>query len=185
MLARQVICHYERNWGPPSRRASFSHDTGSIRVFKWSADRTSEGVALYATIGASDRIVDHRHRDHRVEYILGLLPEQDDAASPLSRLGSYGDRSGSSVLEGDTLSFTEPLWPGSELCALLVMRSREPLLPLLSTPDGPHVEFLQAIPLHATEVDAKSRLGSETLLARWEEARVPFWDPMRAPSVPH
>ncbi|MGO9891444.1 MAG: suppressor of fused domain protein [Solirubrobacteraceae bacterium] len=43
-------------------------------------------------------------------------------------------------------------------------------------PDGLHVEFLQAIPLFDPELEFKRKHGAHTLLRRWEESGVRFWD---------
>ena len=46
---------------------------------------------------------------------------------------------------------------------------------------GVHVEFLQAIPIYESERRFKNQHSAETLLERWEDAQVRFWDPRRAP----
>jgi hypothetical protein len=43
------------------------------------------------------------------------------------------------------------------------------------------VEFLQVIPIYESERAFKVQSDADALLARWEKAAVPFWDPERAP----
>jgi hypothetical protein len=63
----------------------------------------------------------------------------------------------------------------------LVLRPLGDLIPPLELPDGLHVEFLQATPIFDSELAYKSGHGAESLLRRWEESGVPFWDPNRSP----
>ncbi|MGH9139339.1 MAG: BlaI/MecI/CopY family transcriptional regulator [Acidimicrobiales bacterium] len=69
---------YRAHWGEPSRRARFEVGEFDIEVYKWAADANPEGVALYATVGASGRPMVGRDVNHRVEFFLGLVPERDD-----------------------------------------------------------------------------------------------------------
>jgi hypothetical protein len=64
--------------------------------------------------------------------------------------------------------------------AFLLLRPRAEVVPPLAVRGGPHVEFLQAIPLFASEISYKTRHGAESLLGAWEQAAVAFWDPARS-----
>jgi hypothetical protein len=59
--------HYRELWGEPSRVAEHIFRRQAFQIWKWDADRTAEGVALYATIGASAhpicRLAKHRDAD--------------------------------------------------------------------------------------------------------------------------
>lgn len=176
---------YRAHWGEPSRRAPFEVGELSIEVYKWAADANPEGVALYATIGASAWPLAGRDPNHRVEFFLGLAPERDDVASALAALGLYSAREGVALDHGDTVPADGPLWPGTPMETLLVLRPLRDFLPPpppLELPDGLHVDFLQAVPLFDAEGAFKAEHGAAALLDRWEKAGVPFWNPERAPA---
>jgi hypothetical protein len=173
---------YRAHWGEPSRQARFEVGEFDIEVYKWAADANPEGVALYATIGASARPMVGHDPNHRVEFFLGLVPERDDVASALAALGLYSAREGVALDHGHTVPADGPLWPGTPMRTFIVLRPLSDFLPPLELPDGLHVDFLQAVPLFDAERAFKSEHGAEALIERWEQAGVPFWDPERAPA---
>jgi hypothetical protein len=185
VLADAVRDLYRARWGEPTRQAHFEVDEFAIDILKWDADANPEGVTLYATVGASTRPLAGRDPDHRVELFVGLLPAQDAIASPLAALGLYSTREAVALDHGHTVPAGGPLWPGSSMHTFLVVRSRDDFLPPLELPDGLHIEFLQAIPLFDPELEFKRKHGADTLLRRWEESGVRFWDSDRElePSV--
>jgi len=174
---------YRAHWGEPSRQARFEVGEFDIEVYKWAADANPEGVALYATIGASARPMAGRDPSHRVEFFLGLVPERDDVASALAALGLYSAREGTELDHGHTVPADGPLWPGTPMQTFLVLHPLSDFLPPLELPDGLHVDFLQAVPLFDAERAFKAEHGAEALLARWERDGVPFWNPERAPAL--
>lgn len=169
---------YRARWGEPARTARFEVAGFAIEVLKWDADATTEGVTMYATVGASAWPIVGRAASHRVEYFLGLLPACDDVASAFAALGLYAAREGVEVDHGHTVPAGGSLWPGTGMSAFLVVRPLADFLPPFEMPDA-HVDFLQAIPLYESERAFKAVHGAEALLERWERAGVPFWDPRR------
>lgn len=174
---------YRAHWGEPSRQARFEVGEFDIEVYKWAADANPEGVAIYATVGASSRPMVGREPNHRVEFFLGLVPERDDVASALAALGLYSARKGAALDHGHTVPADGPLWPGTQMQTFLVLHPLSDFLPALELPDGLHVDFLQAVPLFDAERAFKSEHGAEALLDRWQNAGVPFWNPERAPAL--
>jgi len=174
---------YSARWGEPSRRARFEVGEFNIEVFKWSAGANPEGVALYATLGASERPMVGRDPNHRVEFFLGLVPERDEVADALAALGLYAAREGTALDHGHTVPAAGPLWPGTQMRTFIVLRPLSNFLPALELPVGVHVDFLQAVPLFDAERAWKSEHGTEALLQRWERDGVPFWSADRAPGV--
>jgi hypothetical protein len=174
---------YRAHWGEPSRRARFEFGEFDIEIDKWAADANPEGVAIYATVGASERPMMGRDPNHRVEFFLGLAPERDDVASALAGLGLYSAREGVPVDHGHTVPAVRPLWPETQMQTFLVLHPLRDFLPPLELPEGLHVDFLQAVPLFDAERAFKSEYGAEALLERWERAGVPFWNPERAPAL--
>jgi hypothetical protein len=148
-----------------------------VEVYKWDPEATPEGVALYATIGASELPLVGHDPAHRAEFFVGLLPAKDDIARPLAMLASHSAHEKTALDHGHTVIFLEPFWAGTSLRTFLVMRPVSEILPTLGLPGGVHVEFLQAIPLFQSELAFKKANGAEALLRRWEESGVPFWDP--------
>jgi len=177
VLATQVQEHYVSAFGRPDREAAFTAGELSIAVLKWSAETHPEGVAFYATLGAS-AFTPADAPEHRTEFFAGLLPENDGIAASLADLGSYPLREGRAIREGDTLSVGEPLWPGTEMTCYWVTRTASPVLAPLALPDL-HVEFLQAIPLYESERRHLRSIGADEFLSAWEARTVPFWDPNR------
>ena len=171
-------------WGDPTRTAKFEVQGLSIEVWKWAAEATGEGVDIYVTVGASEAsphsVGEH---SHRAEFMLGLRPGPDAVASPFAALGLYGQRNGVNVTGGDTVPSDGPLWPGTEMMAFLVL-DQEEVLPPIQLVDGCHVHFLQAIPLHESELVFKRSQGMEALMGWWESKQMPFWESVREPEVP-
>ncbi|MFL5863686.1 MAG: suppressor of fused domain protein [Solirubrobacteraceae bacterium] len=180
MLADDIRDLYRAWWGQPARRAHFEVDGFAIDVLKWDADTNPQGVTLYASVGASDRPLPGRDSGHRVEFFVGLLPAQDGIASPLAALGLYSVREGVALDHGQSVPAGGPLWVGSPMRTFLVVRPQDEFLPALELPNALHVEFLQAIPLLDRELEFKRKHGAESMLRRWEETGVRFWDSQRA-----
>jgi hypothetical protein len=183
VIAEAVFDHYRARWGEPSRRARFEVEGLGIDVLKWDAEASPEEAALYATVGASTWPLNGRDPEHRVEFFAGLLPEQDGIASALGALGLYHVRERLVLDHGHTVPAGGPLWPGTAMDSLLVMRPRAGFLPALQVPNGVHVEYLQAIPIYESDRAFKAEHGAEALLRRWERERVQFWDPNRADTL--
>jgi hypothetical protein len=175
---------YLAHWGEPTRTARFETGDLAIEVLKWDADATTEGVALYATVGASNWPSDGRPPAHRSEFFVGLLPARDEIASPLAALGLYSAREGVPLDHGHTVPAGKPLWPGSPMQWFLVLRPRDDFLPPLELPDRLHIEFLQAIPISRSELEFKSEFGADALVRGWEDAEVDFWGSERSPHTP-
>jgi Suppressor of fused protein (SUFU) len=176
--------HYRDLWGEPSRVAEHIFKSEAFEIWKWAADRTTEKVALYATIGASAWPLPASPFSHRFELFLGLQPAEDEVAMALAGVASFPFRTGKQLAPGHTVTFPDmPLWPTTSMQTFLVRRPREPIIPTLRGPEGLHVEFWQVLPLHGAELDFHRRHGPDALLERWEAAGVPFWDPRR-PAAP-
>jgi hypothetical protein len=91
----------------------------------------------------------------------------------------FAQREGVRVDHGHTVPAGSPLWPGTDMTTLLVVRPVGEILPALTLADGVHVEFLQVIPIFESERRFKVAQGVDALLERWERAGMPFWDPRR------
>lgn len=173
--------HYVAQWGAPTAELEFKTQVDSIDVLKWSASDNGQGVDLYVTLGASDWFA-KGSEDHRVEFFLGLAPGRDEVASSLAALGLYSARENVALGHGHTVPSDGPLWTGTEMNAFLIVEQIEDLLlPRLALADGVHVEFLQATPLFESELNYKRSRGLESLMLKWEEKGVRFWDPTRSP----
>jgi Suppressor of fused protein (SUFU) len=167
--------------GESLRRRRLSAWPGWREVYKWDAEATPEGVALYATVGSSAHPMAGRHPEHRVEFFLGLLPPEDAVASPLAALALYAVREGEAVGHGDTVSSEGRLWPGTTMRCFLVLRPLGDIIAPLELPDGMHGEFMQAIPIFESELAYKARHSAEELVEHWQESGVAFWNPGRLP----
>ncbi|MCT9870840.1 suppressor of fused domain protein [Paenarthrobacter aurescens] len=171
-------------WGEPTRRAEFEVQGLSVEIWKWAAEVTGEGVDIYVTLGAKTGHSGGASKaGHRTEFLLGLLPGQDAVASPFAALGLYGQRNGVAVMSGDTVPSAGPLWPGTEMMAFLIL-DQEEIIPKVQLSDGTHVHFLQAIPMHESELAFRRSRGVDALMGWWENNQVPFWESVRGPSVP-
>jgi hypothetical protein len=183
MIESQAVREtYRAQWGESARKARFEVEDFAIEVLKWDAGGNREGVNIYATVGASAYPVAGRSLAHRYEFFIGLLPARDEIASGLAALGLYSAREKVELDHGHTVPTGDPPWPGSAMIAFLVVRPLSEFLPAIQLPDQVHVEFLQAIPIYASERAFKASHGAEALLERWEKAGVPFWNPDRPPN---
>jgi hypothetical protein len=153
-------------------------DGHDVDIWKWNSDRTSQQVNVYATIGASSLVGPGGHETHREEYFVGLLPPEDDVARSLALLAVEA-LSGLDIGHGHSVTFPEPLWPTTDMSSYLILRPGSVIIPELALDDGLHVEFLQAIPVHPSELRFSLDHGASQLLERWKELGVRFWDPSR------
>jgi hypothetical protein len=172
-LSHAVRAHCIGHWGEPSREAEFRREGEHVHVLKWAAP---DGVARYATLGASDKPARHVGPGHRVEYVLELRPERDDVASAFANLATHR------VYAGSTASYEDPLWPATAMRTFVVVAAPD-LLPTLPPVRGVHVEFLRAIPLHDAERAFVVEHGAAELRRRWDAAGVAYRDAERAPFV--
>jgi hypothetical protein len=168
--------HYESMWGAPSRIAKFEFLGNPMEVYKWPPESTDEGVALYATNGASAAAAPPA--GVRVEFFVGLMPEFDDIASSLSLLGSY-PLQGGTVSAGDTVTLGDPLWPGATVSTFLLVPQTVWLVEPLPLPDGSHVHFHQVLPISASELTLKKERGAIWLLGELNDERIPTWKHQR------
>jgi hypothetical protein len=174
-IQTSVRDYYISRWGTPSRQARFEVQRFQIEVYKWNEERISEGVTLYATLGASTHPVRGFETTHRFEFILGITPGHDEIASPLAALGLYATRENATIGHGHTVPAAQPLWPETNMRTFLVVKPRVAFLAPLDLGDEIHVEFLQAIPIYETERMISAERGAEHLIERWKQNAVPFW----------
>jgi hypothetical protein len=176
MILDEVKRHYVSLFGLPARNAWFETGSHKIEIFKWDPSETTQDVALYASIGAGKDPMPGHDPSHRAEFFLGFLPEMDDVASPLAMVALEGALRGSRLRHGSSVSYLDPLWAGTEMRPFVILGqdAEGEVVPALVLPDGLHVEFLQVLPLHDTELDYKISHGPEALLGEWEKADVPF-----------
>lgn len=182
MIEDEVRRHYVERWGEPTRSGRFDVAGVPVGILKWDERATGEGVALYATLGASATPLPGRDPTHRVEFFLGLLPAQDDAGRALAMLAATGLHDRVAVDAGGSVTFEEPLWASTGMRAFLLLHQLNEIVPPLSLPDRLHVDFLQAVPAYDSELRYKAANGVDALLREWERAGVRFWDPARGPS---
>jgi hypothetical protein len=180
MIPEAIEQHYLQQFGKSTRTATFRRGGGvSVDIYKWDANATSEGVALYATAGASRYAMQGVPADHRVEFFVGLNPARDEIGGALAALAMYAVEEQVAIGHGHTVPAGKPLWPGTEMSSFLVMRPLSEVVAPMRLPDGTHIEFLQAIPVYASEVAFKAQHKAEDLLALWQKSKVPFWNPER------
>ena len=179
----QVNDYYVRLWGDPSRIAEFSISGVRLEINKWNADVHPEEVAFYITNGLSSYELKGFDRSHRLEIFIGFLPEEDEIAQALASFAISPILDGIEIGPGHTMTFTEPLWNGTQMQTLIVSEPRVQIVPPLFLDSGVHVEFLQAIPLFPSELKLKKEKGYSFLLNQWERNGVPFWDPHQLPST--
>ena len=166
-------------WGEPDREAEFEKDGSVVGVLKWRAGTRTEGVTLYATVGASDLPLQGVDPEHRQEYFVGLLPECDDIASPLAWLGVYAHSAVEALAPGHTYRGLDSLVDGRGFQGFLLFTPLSGKPAPIALPDGRHIEFLMTVPAFADELDFARAHGVDELLSVTEERQVPFWDPNR------
>ncbi|MET8907614.1 suppressor of fused domain protein [Micromonospora sp. NPDC004551] len=144
-----------------------------MEVYKWPEEATGEGVAVYATNGASVT-KSASSGGRRVEFFVGFSPEFDDIAPSMSLLGSYPQHGGD-VWPEETVTLGEPLWPGAAVSTFLVIPQIEELLPPLVLPDSSHVHFCQVLPISESELQLKRLNGAVWLLGELNDKGIPTW----------
>ena len=179
-LIQSVREHYQNLWGEPSREAHFEIMGKETDLFKWDADLNPEKVFLYATAGMSEYPLADYDPTHRLELYTGLLPERDEIANPLSLLALSPVIRNTHLAANHTMTFPEPLWPGTDMRGFLVRKPKVEIVPSLALKEV-HVEFLQVIPVFPSEIAFKSKHGADALIQAWHEAKIAFWNPDRSP----
>jgi hypothetical protein len=168
--------HYRSVWGKPSRTSRFFAKGRGIRVHKWDSGVTDEGVALYATDGASDG---GNQGPHRAEFVVGLLPSEDAVMSSLAGLGVFPSVSGE-VNKGDTIWLGSPLWPGAGMSAFMTIPAVDDFIPTIELKEF-HVEFLRVLPVYDSEIELKKIHGASWLMRQLHAQGMLLSDPLRSP----
>lgn len=182
MILDVVRQHYLGLWGKPSRVIPLSSKDYHIDIYKWDANARSETVAIYATIGASAFPQPGYGPDHRFEFYTGLLPELDAIGVVLADVATFSVSEGVPIGHGHTITYLEPLWPGTQMSSVSLERSDGDFLPMLESPDdGIHVEFLDVTPLYPSEIQFKKDHSLDKLIEHWWKHDVHYWDPTRPP----
>lgn len=112
------------------------------------------------------------------------------ASSPSARhvellaMAAHYHRTGEQLGLGHTFPIGEPWLPGSALEHFLVSLPYPfgPELEHLAIP-GHNVRFLWLLPISTSERDHKRAYGIEALEARFDVAKIAYWDPRRRPVV--
>ncbi|MFR9755049.1 suppressor of fused domain protein [Streptomyces sp. TR06-5] len=180
MISRvDVRSYYAEDWGTPDREAFFQKGKYIIGVLKWQASDCTQGVNVYATVGASDYSLPGFGMEHRQEFFVGLAPECDEIASPLARLGIYAQLAGRSLAAGHAYSAPQGLIEGSDLSGFILLAPLDGMPAPVELADGRHVDFLMAIPVFKEELEFASKHGVDYLMGAMESSQVPFWNPTR------
>lgn len=171
---------YLERFGPPTREARYCPPSRRvIEIWKWVREATTEGVCIYATVGAAGTM---RSGVRRCEFFLGLSPEVDSVAESLAEVAIHGTGTGRVPSSGDTITLSQPLWNGAEMRSLLVTDGGEQIISPIEV-GGISVEFLQLVPLFANEVEFKSTNGEKALWNLFQSRSTPYWDSARRSSV--
>ena len=93
----------------------------------------------------------------RHEFFIGVEQEVGGVDRTLASLAAYRYGFGTEPGHEHTVCFNVPLWPGTEMSVVLLMRPRIPIVPDLVLDDRRHVVLLQVITLHASERAYKMR----------------------------
>ncbi|GAA1293986.1 hypothetical protein Psi02_42290 [Planotetraspora silvatica] len=174
-----VRSHYKIEWGTSDREAEFYTEDISIGVLKWNTSANTQGVNIYATVGASDYPIPGFSANHRQEFFVGLIPEFDDIASRLAWLGAYTQMTGEVLSTGHTYRALQGLVDGHGFGGFVILSPLDGHPAPVVLEDGRHVEFLMVIPVFSDELDYARSHGVDDLLAKMESLNVPFWDPTR------
>jgi len=170
-----VFEYYEGRFGLPDRQADFKSPAGTaIEVFKWSEDRSGEGVAIYATSGAS-----HIFGDDALgcEFFLGLTPEADDIVHALAEAALHGSGSPKVPDFGDSIALSYNLWQGTEARSFLFTNGDEIIQP--TKIGSKELRFIQLVPLFDSELSYKKSKGEIALWKKFEEMTIPYWSSTR------
>lgn len=173
---------YAGLWGKPARTTRFEVEKYLVEVLKWDARPSSDGLAIYATLGASAYPLPDSPLSLRRELFIGLSRPCDKIAGSLAALSLYSVRVGVAVDHGHTVPSDGPLWPRSPMSSFVVLRPKGGFLPPLELAEGFRVEFLQAIPIYESERSYKKTYGMGALMECFTEARTALSDPDRPPN---
>lgn len=172
-----LASHYEEHLGTPTRRQTFRRYAATVEVWTWDPIQSGEGVWLHVSLGASADV--DADKPHGHEFFIGVAQDLEGVDRRLASLAGYRYDTGIELGPGQSVASDHSLWSDTEMSALLVMRPQEPIIPDLVLDDGRHTVFLQAIPLHRSELAYKMRRGADELIDEFDRLQVPFWDATR------
>jgi Suppressor of fused protein (SUFU) len=176
VYADRLWQYYQRTWGDPQRKASFTSSQWQVDIGKWDKTATDQGVTIYATVLAAGEA---EPSGHRVEFIVGFDPEQDDIARALADVRSNPDSQ--RLASGSTLKFNDPLWVGTQMNSFLVLDQKSTIRP--ANLGETHVIFRKLVPLFEAERKLIESRGVNGLMTQWRDKAVPYWDPARPPTT--
>jgi len=179
MAMKSIEEYYLEKFGKPARQAEYLSPEGhKIEIYKWDEQQTNKGVAMYATIGASDVL---GGSSSGCEFFIGLTPEVDDIAQTLADISLHGRGNQSIPDSGDSITLSYPLWRGTKAKTFLFTSGDEIIPPVQI--DEKEVVFRQLVPLFETELDYKKENGEQELWSAFESKQVPYWDSGRSQAL--
>jgi hypothetical protein len=142
-----------------------------------------DGLWAYVSCGASEIQPEH---GERMEFVM-LSPEESIRPAQLLRMTAWYHTNPDPSYQldwGHTLPIGEPWLEGSQCDVLLVSKPHTlgPEFEVL-TLDGLHVHFYWLLPITEAERRYRQDHGLEALEEKFEEARLPYWDPLRSSVV--
>lgn len=175
----EITNYYIEKYGSPARTAEFvSKDGIEIKIYKWTAEQTKEGVSIYSTMGANSRLSD---KAFACEFFIGLTPDADDIAGALAEVALHGSRGSQPPKNGDSITLSHPLWDGTNARSFLFTDGDE-ILPPLQLKDK-LITFIQLVPLFDSELNYKKDNGEQKLWAAFEAKKTPYWCSNREPAL--
>ncbi|MCB4811062.1 suppressor of fused domain protein [Methylovorus menthalis] len=169
-----IIDHYFKKFGSPSREAEFSTQKNSIKVLKWDQDKTGEGVAIYATEGASNI---HGDENNGCEFFLGIAPEVDDVVDAIAEAALHGNGTLLIPNSGDSINLSYPLWVGTEAHSFMFTNGDEIIEPINIV--NKKIIFIQLVPIFESELKYKNDHSEIDLWKRFEALEVAYWNAKR------
>ena len=170
---------YTGKYGQPSRISEYvSREGPRILVYKWDEEKTNEGVTMYATDGASEVL---GTGERSCEFFLGLTPAVDDIVEALAEVAMDGNGTGQIPSSGDSITLAFDLWRGTQMRSFLFTDGSELIPSHLET--SKRIDFIQLVPLFASELEFKSAHGEAALWERFKAKTVPYWDSTRVSAI--
>ncbi|WP_024793821.1 suppressor of fused domain protein [Tomitella biformata] len=190
-VAATVKAHLVERFGEPSASASVTFlglEAVDVLCF------ADNGVVRYASVGCArtpmndpTQILNDPHLGPRAEVIISI---RNVGVHPNGLHRRVAVLAAAPAVEGVVLAadglmdLGEPLWDGSRFSAVLLGPSDVPDLALAAPADAEPrdpVQFLEAVPITATEAAWVRVRGAEALREAWAEAKIDVTDPTRGP----
>jgi hypothetical protein len=187
----EILEHYHKLWGPPSRKFPFSHSLeeapSPLFIYEF-AGNASDTTFVYATLGASHKAMKNRGSEGEVimEVFILCNQQQDELVDSLGEIAIYPFIHETYFAEGHTVHGSEGfgIVNGSPLTDLLITRADYGEIPdYIVHRDKRHTHLFWVVPIYPSEREFAVANGWRKLQELFDQKQIDVLNFWRTASV--